>query len=163
MASIWVVQAASSLGTVFFLVRIHYLLPPECRKKARIREQDERGRTIVNRSFQFSGDVCTFFAAAAAPLCVGSGEYGGGSGRIGRINCVCRRLVAGQCIPIEGAMVLDTSALTIGPSLAGLEVNTLLRAILFLSGTVLRRVKWLEDWHLSGWGRVNVRTRVEEG
>lgn len=53
--------------------------------------------------------------------------------------------------------------LTIGPSLAGLEVNTLLRRNLFLSGTVLRRVKWLEDGICLDGVRVNVRTRVEEG
>ena len=35
--------------------------------------------------------------------------------------------------------------LNITPELAGLEVNTLLRRTLGLSGTVLRRVKWLED------------------
>ncbi len=55
-----------SLGAVFFLVRIQYLLThPNARKKARIQEQDERERTIVNRSFQFAG-MFTFFAAAAA-------------------------------------------------------------------------------------------------
>lgn len=53
--------------------------------------------------------------------------------------------------------------LTIGPSLAGLEVNTLLRRNLFLSGTVLRRVKRLEDGICLDGVRVNVRTRVEEG
>ena len=36
-------------------------------------------------------------------------------------------------------------ALKIAPELAGWEVNTLLRRTLGLSGTVLRRVKWLED------------------
>jgi len=53
-----------SLGAVFFLVRIQYLLThPNARKKARIQEQDERERTIVNRSFQFAG-MFTFFAVA---------------------------------------------------------------------------------------------------
>ena len=53
--------------------------------------------------------------------------------------------------------------LKITPELAGLEVNTLLRRTLGLSGTVLRRVKWLEDGVTLDGVRVNVRVRVEEG
>ena len=54
-------------------------------------------------------------------------------------------------------------ALKITPELAGLEVNTLLRRQLGLSGTVLRRVKWLEDGITLDGARVNVRVRVREG
>ena len=53
--------------------------------------------------------------------------------------------------------------LKIGPDLAGQEVNTLLRRTLGLSGTVLRRVKWLEDGVTLDGVRVNVRVRAEEG
>ena len=53
--------------------------------------------------------------------------------------------------------------LTITPELAGLEVNTLLRRTLGLSGTVLRRVKWLEDGITLDGARVNVRVRAREG
>ena len=53
--------------------------------------------------------------------------------------------------------------LKIGPELAGAEVNTLLRRALGLSGTVLRRVKWLEDGIAVDGVRVNVRCRVSEG
>ena len=53
--------------------------------------------------------------------------------------------------------------LTITPELAGTEVNTLLRRVLELSGTVLRRVKWLEDGITVDGMRVNVRYRVREG
>ena len=53
--------------------------------------------------------------------------------------------------------------LSITPELAGLEVNTLLRRTLGLSGTVLRRVKWLEDGITLDGVRVHVRVRVEEG
>lgn len=53
--------------------------------------------------------------------------------------------------------------LHITPELAGLEVNTLLRRCLGLSGTVLRRVKWLEDGVTLDGARVNVRVRVREG
>lgn len=53
--------------------------------------------------------------------------------------------------------------LTVSPGLAGLEVNTLLRRTLGLSGTVLRRVKWLEDGITLDGLRVNVRARVSEG
>lgn len=53
--------------------------------------------------------------------------------------------------------------LKITPELAGLEVNTLLRRRLGLSGTVLRRVKWLEDGITLDGVRVNVRVRVREG
>lgn len=53
--------------------------------------------------------------------------------------------------------------LTIAPELAGTEVNTLLRRTLNLSGTVLRRVKWLEDGITVDGVRVNVRYRVGEG
>ena len=52
--------------------------------------------------------------------------------------------------------------LSIGPELAGQEVNTLLRRTLGLSGTVLRRVKWLEDGITLDGVRVNVRVRVRE-
>ena len=54
-------------------------------------------------------------------------------------------------------------ALKIAPELAGWEVNTLLRRTLGLSGTVLRRVKWLEDGITLDGARVNVRARVREG
>ena len=55
-----------SLGSVFFLVRIQYLLThPKAQKKAKIQEQDEREKAIVNQSFQFAGMV-TFFASAAS-------------------------------------------------------------------------------------------------
>ena len=53
--------------------------------------------------------------------------------------------------------------LTITPELAGTEVNTLLRRQLGLSGTVLRRVKWLEDGITLDGVRVNVRVRAGEG
>ena len=53
--------------------------------------------------------------------------------------------------------------LNITPELDGTEVNTLLRRVLGLSGTVLRRVKWLEDGITLDGQRVNVRVRVAEG
>lgn len=53
--------------------------------------------------------------------------------------------------------------LNITPGLAGLEVNTLLRRRLGLSGTVLRRIKWLEDGITLDGARVNVRVRAKEG
>lgn len=53
--------------------------------------------------------------------------------------------------------------LAIGRELAGLEVNTLLRRRLHLSGTVLRRVKWLEDGILLDGVRVNIRVQAKEG
>ena len=53
--------------------------------------------------------------------------------------------------------------LVITPELAGTEVNTLLRRQLGLSGTVLRRVKWLEDGITLDGVRVNVRVRAGEG
>lgn len=54
------------IGSVFLLVRTTYLLThPEARKKAKIKEQDEREKTIINQSFQFAG-VFTFFACAAS-------------------------------------------------------------------------------------------------
>ena len=55
-----------SLGALILLIRAQYLLThPEARKKAKIREQDEREKTIINQSFQFAG-MFTFFAAAAS-------------------------------------------------------------------------------------------------
>ena len=53
--------------------------------------------------------------------------------------------------------------LTATPELAGAEVNTLLRRVLGLSGTVLRRVKWLEDGITVDGVRVSVRYRMSEG
>ena len=54
------------LGSVFLLIRVTYLLSnPEARKKAKIQEQDEREKAIINQAFQFAG-MFTFFACAAA-------------------------------------------------------------------------------------------------
>ena len=55
-----------TIGAVILIVRMQYLLThPEARKKARIQEQDEREKAIVNQSFQFAG-MFTVFAAAAS-------------------------------------------------------------------------------------------------
>ena len=55
-----------SLGAVVLVVRTQYLLThPEARKKAKIQEQDEREKAIINQSFQFAG-MFTFFAAVAS-------------------------------------------------------------------------------------------------
>ena len=54
------------LGAIILLIRMQYLLThPEARKKAKIQEQDEREKAIINQSFQFAG-IFTFFAAAAS-------------------------------------------------------------------------------------------------
>ena len=54
------------LGALILLIRMQYLLThPEARKKAKIQEQDEREKAIVNQSFQFAG-MFTFFAAVAS-------------------------------------------------------------------------------------------------
>lgn len=55
-----------SIGAVILLIRTTYLLSnPEARKKAKIQEQDEREKAIMNQAFQFAG-MFTFFAAAAS-------------------------------------------------------------------------------------------------
>ena len=55
-----------AIGSVFLLVRMQYLLThPAARKKAKIQEQDEREKAILNQSYQFAG-MFTFFAAAAS-------------------------------------------------------------------------------------------------
>ena len=55
-----------TLGSVFLVVRAQYLLThPEARKKAKIKEQDEREKAIINQAFQFAG-IFTFFAAVAS-------------------------------------------------------------------------------------------------
>ncbi|MBD5085202.1 MAG: hypothetical protein HDT33_09195 [Clostridiales bacterium] len=54
------------IGAVFLLVRMQYLLThPEAQKKAKIQEQDEREKAIMNQAFQFAG-MFTFFASAAS-------------------------------------------------------------------------------------------------
>lgn len=53
--------------------------------------------------------------------------------------------------------------LPISEELAGAEVNTLLRRHMGLSGTVLRRIKWLPDGITVDGVRVNVRYRVTKG
>ena len=54
------------LGALILLIRMQYLIThPEARKKAKIQEQDEREKTIINQSFQFAG-IFTFFAATAS-------------------------------------------------------------------------------------------------
>ena len=55
-----------TIGAVVLLIRMQYLLThPEARKKAKIQEQDEREKVIVNQAFQFAG-MFTFFAAVAS-------------------------------------------------------------------------------------------------
>ena len=55
-----------TLGAVVLLIRMQYLLThPEARKKAKIQEQDEREKAIMNQAFQFAG-MFTFFASAAS-------------------------------------------------------------------------------------------------
>ena len=55
-----------TIGAVILLVRVTYLLAnPSARKKAKIKEQDEREKAILNQSYQFAG-MFTFFAAAAS-------------------------------------------------------------------------------------------------
>ncbi len=58
--------SGSALGAVILLVRMQYLLThPEARKKAKIQEQDEREKAIVNQAFQFAG-MFTFFVSVAS-------------------------------------------------------------------------------------------------
>lgn len=53
--------------------------------------------------------------------------------------------------------------LNITPRLAGIKVDTLLRKHLGLSGTVIKRIKWLEDGILCDGQRVNTRFLPREG
>lgn len=53
--------------------------------------------------------------------------------------------------------------LTISPDLAGQKVDTVLRSQLHLSGTVIRRIKWLDDGILLDGARVFTSQRVEAG
>ncbi len=53
--------------------------------------------------------------------------------------------------------------LHITPELAGIKVDTLLRKHLELSGTVLRRIKWLDDGIMVDGQRVTVRYQVTVG
>lgn len=60
--------AASGItaGAVILLCRVQYLLRhPQAQRRARIKETDERERTVVHSAFQAAGAV-TFFAAAGA-------------------------------------------------------------------------------------------------
>lgn len=55
-----------TLGALLLLGRTQYLLShPQARKKAQVKEQDERERDILHRAFQFAG-LFTFFLMAAA-------------------------------------------------------------------------------------------------
>ena len=53
--------------------------------------------------------------------------------------------------------------LCITPELAGIKVDTLLKRHLHLSGTVVRRIKWLPDGILVDGARVNTRFCPQEG
>ena len=53
--------------------------------------------------------------------------------------------------------------LTVTPELAGIKVDTLLRKRLGLSGTVVRRIKWLEDGILADGVRVHTDFRPAAG
>lgn len=58
------------LGAVILLVRVTVLLhSPEAQKRAKIEEQDEREKAIVQTAFRWAG-IATFFASAAALLVV---------------------------------------------------------------------------------------------
>lgn len=60
--------AASGItaGALILLIRCQYLLThPEARKRARIKETDERERKIVETAFRWAGAV-SFFGSAAA-------------------------------------------------------------------------------------------------
>lgn len=58
------------LGAVILLVRVTVLLhSPESQKRAKIEEQDEREKAIVQTAFRWAG-IVTFFASAAALLVV---------------------------------------------------------------------------------------------
>ena len=55
-----------SAGAVVLLIRTQYLLThPEAQRKAKIKETDERERSILHSGFQTAG-VVTFFTAAGA-------------------------------------------------------------------------------------------------
>ena len=55
-----------SAGAVILLCRTRYLLThPAARKKVRIKETDERERTILHAAFEWAG-ILTFFLVAAA-------------------------------------------------------------------------------------------------
>ena len=54
-------------------------------------------------------------------------------------------------------MTVRRLELPVTPELAGIRVDTLLRKHLHLSGTVIRRIKWLEDGILLDGQRVNTR------
>lgn len=55
-----------TIGSVILLIRTQVLLSdPEARKKARIKEQDEREKAIISQAFQFAG-MFTFFACAGS-------------------------------------------------------------------------------------------------
>ncbi len=54
------------LGALVLFCRTRYLLShPEARNKARVKEEDEREKTIQSRAFQTAG-IVTFFVMAAA-------------------------------------------------------------------------------------------------
>lgn len=62
------VSSGLCLASVVLLIRTQYLMDhPDARKQAKIKEQDERERAIVNQSFQFAGYL-TFFLCAAGLL-----------------------------------------------------------------------------------------------
>ena len=53
--------------------------------------------------------------------------------------------------------------LTVTPAMAGEKIDTLLRRELHLSGTVIRRIKWLEDGILLDGVRAAAGDRVQAG
>ena len=63
----------------------------------------------------------------------------------------------------EKAAVSRRLELTVTPELAGIKVDALLRRRLGLSGTVIRRVKWLDDGILVDGARVNTAFRPAAG
>ena len=61
----------------------------------------------------------------------------------------------------ENSVKVRYLTLRITEELAGTEVNTLLRRTLGLSGTVIRRIKWLPDGILLDGERVFTSRRAE--
>lgn len=58
--------AGIMLVALILLVRAQYLISrPDARKKAQVREEDEREKAILNQSFQAAGTICFFLSTAA--------------------------------------------------------------------------------------------------
>ena len=151
-------------GGLGLLIRNQWMLRhPEKWRKARIQETDERNQRIAAQAAQLAGGG-SVLPPGIGCLSVGSSRPATGDGAAVLHGGLHPAVPGGPVRPVPKAMSARRRLeLPITGALAGIKVDTLLKRHLGLSGTVVRRIKWLEDGILVDGARVNTRFCPQEG